>query len=102
MAADPRMVSVEREHRMSEKKSEELSVPTAEEAMKAGVEPETGRPRSSQVIGGSRSPLDDAASKRAGIFTPSAPAANAGRTGKKLSQWGASSRRGSYWKKHYY
>lgn len=87
---------------MSEEKSENVSEPTAEDAMMAGVEPETGRPRSTEVIGGSRSPLDDAASERAGIFKPAAPAANADRTGKKLSQWGASSRRGSYWKKRYY
>lgn len=73
-----------------------------DEAYTSGVEPETGRPRSSDVIGGLRSPIDDVASERAGTMSPESPADNDARTGKKLSQWGASSRRRSYWKNRYY
>lgn len=68
----------------------------------ARIEPETGRARSSEVNGGRRSPLEDEASERAGVFRPSEVIDNEKRTGKKLSQWGASSRRRSYWKSRYY
>lgn len=66
------------------------------------VEPETGRCRSSEVIGGRRSPLEDAASERAGTLIPTRPQDNDERTGKKISQWGASARRRSYWKSRFY
>jgi len=75
---------------------------TPQEEASLVVEPETGRPRSSSVIGGLRSPLDEAASQRAGILTPRIQTNNEERTGKSLSQWGASSRRRSYWKSRYY
>ncbi|MBW3671551.1 MAG: hypothetical protein KY432_07745, partial [Acidobacteria bacterium] len=44
----------------------------------------------------------DAASERAGTLSPENLTDNEARTGKKLSQWGASSRRRSYWKNRYY
>jgi hypothetical protein len=78
------------------------SVTTAGGAGGAGVEPETGRPRSSAVIGGRRSPHEDELSSKAGTLSPEAAPQNAGRTGKKLSQWGASARRSSYWKRRDY
>lgn len=87
---------------MAENAPEEVRNETAEEPVAAEVEPETGRPRSSSVIGGLRSPLDDAASRRAGTLSPESPTDNEDRTGKKLSQWGAASRRRSYWKERYY
>jgi hypothetical protein len=78
------------------------SVTAAEAASGAGVEPETGRPRSSAVIGGRRSPHEDELSRKAGVLSPEAAPQNVGRTGKKLSQWGASARRSSYWKRRDY
>lgn len=87
---------------MSEEQSKSSAQASADDAYTSGVEPETGRPRSSEVIGGLRSPLDDAASERAGILNPESATDNESRTGKKLSQWGASSRRRSYWKNRYY
>lgn len=87
---------------MSEDQSADAAGSPADEARTSGVEPETGRPRSSDVTGGLRSPIDDAASERAGTLTPENLTDNETRTGKKLSQWGASSRRRSYWKKRYY
>ncbi|MDX1583703.1 MAG: hypothetical protein R3338_08910 [Thermoanaerobaculia bacterium] len=68
----------------------------------SGVEPETGRPRSSEAVGGHRSPLEDKASEKAGVLKPTFMEENEERTGKKLSQWGASSRRRSYWRSRYY
>jgi hypothetical protein len=73
----------------------------AEESV-AGVEPETGRPRSSAVIGGRRSPHEDEMSRNAGVLSPEPSPRNAGRTGTKMSQWGASARRSSYWKRRDY
>lgn len=75
---------------------------SGEQVVESKVDIETGRPRSSSVIGGLRSPLDDKASKRAGILEPGTLEENEERTGSKLSQWGASSRRRSYWKSLYY
>lgn len=72
------------------------------EGIYEGTEPETGRPRSKEVIGGKRSPLETEVSNHAGTLSPTVPLDNDDRTGKKLSQWGASSRRRSYWKDRYY
>lgn len=82
----------------------EESEPVTEKAVEsvAGVEPETGRPRSSSVIGGRRSPHEDEMSRNAGVLSPEPAPRNSGRTGKKMSQWGASARRTSYWKRRDY
>ena len=90
---------------MSEKQENQSSKETNSvevEGVFDGVEPETGRPRSSSVIGGRRSPQETAASERAGVLKPEKPVDNEDRTGKKLSQWGAGSRRRSYWRERYY
>lgn len=85
---------------MSEEHNESSTRP--EEGTVSDVEPETGRPRSSSYVGGMRSPMDAGGTERGGIFEPRIPQDNEGRTGKKLSQWGASSRRRSFWKNLYY
>lgn len=87
---------------MSEEQRENSTKAAGEQATVTDVEPETGRPRSSSYIGGMRSPLDDKGSQSVGILEPQIPQDNEGRTGKKLSQWGASSRRRSFWKSLYY
>lgn len=86
---------------MSEQNMEMATTPD-EEIDESMVDVDTGRPRSSAVNGGLRSPLDREISNKVGTLEPQVTLDNDDRTGKKISQWGAASRRRSYWKSLYY
>lgn len=65
------------------------------------VDPETGRPRSDEEIGGARSPKEEEASRHAGTISPGARSHAEQRTGKKLSQWGPGTERISWYRERY-
>lgn len=75
---------------------------SVESELEAGIEPETGRPRSKPGIGGRRSPDDGRLSDHVGSISPRAPETGVDRTGKKQSQWGPGSKRDSWYRKRDY